>query len=198
MVAKKSGKKGGGKAGKAAGIGSQGLTHRQANLVKILADPGQADQSAAAIAQQVGVSPRTVARWRNLPVVQEAIRRSLDRSLAALRPYALQCLRERMQKDTQALKLFYELDQQLVQRYELSGPGGGPVRLAALATYSEAELQAMREELQMQAGGSGAGGGGDVALPGGRDGRLPLGEAPRVIDVEAEPAGDEDGMGDEG
>ena len=128
--------------------GGGGITHRQARLVKILADPIQADMPTAEIADAIGVSTRTVNRWRNLPQVQEAVRKGLEKYMQALRPYALACLKERMPKDTQALKLFFELDRQVVQRYEVAGPDGGPIRLAALAAYSEADLARLRDELK--------------------------------------------------
>ena len=127
-----------------------GITARQAKLVKILSDPSQADRPADEICQELGISRRTLNRWKATPAVREAVQAGLRRYIETLRPYALQCLKERMKSDTQALKLFFELDRQLGGgQVNLTLPAsGGGMRLAILAAYSDQELEELRRELK--------------------------------------------------
>ncbi len=124
-----------------------GITARQAKLARILADPGQAGKTSEEIAKEMGVAPRTVRHWWSLPQVQEEAERLIKQHAGRKLAYAWQCLFDRMTKDTKAIQLYFSLIGEYKQRHEVTGEGGGPVRLAVLAAYSEKQLEQMRQEL---------------------------------------------------
>jgi len=126
--------------------GSDGaLSARQVRYVQILADPANAGRSASSLAQELGVNRKTIYRWNEDSRVQKAIEHEIRKHSFRMLPYAWDCLRERMQKDTQALKLYFSLVGQHRDQVDVSGPGGGPVQLAALRDMSDEDLQALVE-----------------------------------------------------
>ena len=122
-----------------------GLSARQVKAIEILTSPEGYTWTNAQIGQVVGVTDKTVSRWRSNKKFQEALRKRIDHYALRLLPYAWDCLRERMQKDTQALKLYFSLVGQHRDQVDVSGPGGGPVQLAALRDMSDEDLQALVE-----------------------------------------------------
>ncbi len=124
------------------------LTARQTKLVEILADPDRANTPNQELAQELGVSVRTISRWKHSENVQNAVSSVIMGYLEKIKPYALQCLKKRMGSDTQALKLYFELLGQHQQRIEITGAGGGPVRLAHLAHMEIQELEQLKKELE--------------------------------------------------
>ena len=125
------------------------ITARQARLARMLGDPGQADLTQVEMAKELGVGVTTIKRWKALPEVQEAVNKHLDKYLTAMKPDALRALHKEIKKgDIAAIRLFFNLLGENVQRHEHSGPGGGPVRLAVLAAYSDQELEQLDAKLQ--------------------------------------------------
>ncbi len=127
--------------------GAEGaLSARQLRYVQILADPANAGRSAQSLADEVGVNRKTIYRWNEDPGVQKAIEQEIRKYSFKILPYAWECLRQRMEKDTQALKLYFQLLGQHRESMEVSGPGGGPVQLAQLKDMTDEELASLVEE----------------------------------------------------
>jgi hypothetical protein len=72
--------------------------------------------------------PKTVREHLNKPEVQEAIKAVLDEKLSGLRPIAYKSLEYGLiQKEKWATELFFKLNGEMVERKEVSGPGGKPI-----------------------------------------------------------------------
>ena len=123
------------------------LSVRQLRAIDLMANPSNVNMKNNEIGEKVGVSGKTVSKWKSDPMFQEALTARIKKSANALLPYAWDCLRERMPKDTQALKLYFTLLGEYKDDIQLSGPGGGPIQFSWLRKLSEEELEKLGEGL---------------------------------------------------
>ncbi len=123
------------------------LSPRQAKLIKLMCTPDGMGMTQRELSKRVGVSESTISRWHGEPFFQKELEERVNKQYLRMLPYARTCLEERMKKDTQALKLYYALVGQYREQLELSGKGGGPIRLAWLSKLSESELEDLKRSL---------------------------------------------------
>lgn len=95
-------------------------TPQQQQFAMMLADPNN-KMTMAERAREIGVTPKTLYAWMNnqdfMGYVSGLIDKNTDMHLA----YAWKCLVDRMQRDTNAIRLFFELKDKIRQRLEVTG-----------------------------------------------------------------------------
>ncbi len=123
------------------------LSVRKLRAIDILASPDSVNLKNDEIGAQVGVTGKTISNWKCDPQFQDALQARIRKYAASLLPYAWECLRERMPKDTQALKLYYQLLGEYKEQMELSGPAGSPMTFKWLREVDESELEELEKEL---------------------------------------------------
>ncbi len=129
-------------------VTTRDLTPRQVKAAVLEASPESWELTQSEKAKQLKIAHTTLGRWQKLPVYREYVGQLIKQHAERMLPYAWHCLKERMKVDTQALKLYFTVMGEYKQRHEVTGEGGGPVRLAVLAAYSEKQLEQLKEELQ--------------------------------------------------
>lgn len=123
------------------------LSVRQLRAIDILASPEGVNMKNDDVGEKVGVTGKTISNWKSDPMFQDALQNRIRKYAASLLPYAWECLKERMPKDTQALKLYYQLLGEYKEQMEVAGPGGGPIQFSWLRKMSEDELKKLEDEL---------------------------------------------------
>lgn len=104
---------------------------RQLRFIEWLATPkfDRHPPTQELLAEEIGVTARTITRWKHIPEVGEAV---LDRARELLGddlPDIYGALRrEAIKGSYQHIKLAMEMTGEYVERKEISGPEGGPVQ----------------------------------------------------------------------
>jgi len=132
--------------GKEKKVGKDALSARQVKYVELIADPANSGKTAGQLAEELNVNRNTIYRWNADPRVQRAIEVEIRKHAFKMLPYAWECLRQRMAKDTQALKLYYQLLGQHKEAMEVTGKDGGPVQLSGLKDMTDEEIAQLLDE----------------------------------------------------
>ena len=119
------------------------LTPRQIKAAAIEANPDNWKLTQTAKAETLGISTSTLLRWQKLPIYRAHVNKLVREYAEKLLPKAWACLEKRMETDTQALKLYFTLTGQLVERPQVSNA----ISIGALAGLTTEE----REELLAEA-----------------------------------------------
>lgn len=95
-------------------------TPQQQSCAILLSDPG-CNMTLTEVATEVGVVRKTLYNWLQDEKFTSYVNKLIDRATDAKLSYAWGCLIKRMEKDTNAIRLFFELKEKYRQRIDING-----------------------------------------------------------------------------
>jgi len=111
------------------------FTARQEKFIEWLATPNyeRFPPTHEELAPEIGVTSRTLRRWKQIPALKEAVRQRVRALLGDDLPDIYGALRKQAKEGSfQHIKLAMEMTGEYVERQEITGKGGGPVGLVIL------------------------------------------------------------------
>ena len=106
------------------------FTARQRNFIEWLATPNyeRFPPTHEELADELGITSRTLRRWKQKPELQEAVRQRVRELLGDDLPDIYGALRAKAKEGHfQHIKLAMEMTGEYVERQEISGKDGGPI-----------------------------------------------------------------------
>ena len=106
------------------------FTARQRKFIEWLAIPNyeRFPQTHEELADELGITSRTLRRWKQKPELQEAVRQRVRELLGDDLPDIYGALRAKAKEGHfQHIKLAMEMTGEYVERQEISGKDGGPI-----------------------------------------------------------------------
>ena len=102
-----------------------------------------------ALAEELGIHPRTLVRWKKKPELQEAVLQRARGLLGDRLPEIYGALGREAEKGSfQHIRLAMEMTGEYVERQEISGPAGGPIETVTkldVQSLSDDELNTLAE-----------------------------------------------------
>jgi len=105
---------------------------KQRQIAELLANPNDTRPKTKKV-REVGIDYTTLWKWEKKPEFRQYVQKLIDEYTDGEVPNAWRKLIRRMEKDTQAIKLFFELKNMYREKKEISGPDGGPVQFGVVA-----------------------------------------------------------------